>query len=373
MTAINTNVNSLVTQTALRRNEVEMSNAMTRLSTGKRINTAADDAAGMAIASRMTAQIKGLNQAVRNAQDATSMVQTADGATQEISNMLQRMRELSVQSSNGTNTADDRTALDTEFQALMLEVDRVAENTQWNGRNVLDGSVDVSETQELGTVATSGVDDTDGWISIGPGLQIGDQVTYNANGGNEIDSTNITDGASAYVVGINESGAVQLSGTAGGTAWDTFDGSGGNDDQSFTLSGSWVTYQVGANSNQTVTMSFGDFKIDSTDGVYEQDISGWNIRTEDSANTALTGLTAAINKVNAQRATFGSTVNRLGYAIDNLANVSLNAEASRSRVQDADYGAETSQLARTQIIQQAGTAMLAQANALPQTVLALLK
>ena len=282
MTAINTNVNSLVTQGALRKNQDDMSTSMTRLSTGLRINTAADDAAGMAIASRMTAQINGLNQAVRNANDAISMIQTADGATVEISNMFQRMRELAVQSLNGTNTDDDRSALDTEFQALLSEVERVADNTQWNGRNVLDGSVDGTDT--------------------------------------------------------------------------------------------FVTFQIGANSSQSVTLAFSDFQTDTgADSVYEADISTMDITDETNAGTALTTLTSAINKVNAKRAEFGSTVNRLGYAIDNLSNVALNAEASRSRVQDADYGQETSELARTQIIQQAGTAMLAQANALPQTVLALLK
>lgn len=286
MTAINTNVNSLVTQAALRKNEADMSTSMTRLSTGLRINTAADDAAGMAIASRMTAQINGLNQAVRNAQDAMSMVQTADGATIEISNMFQRMRELSVQSLNGTNTQDDRDALNTEFQALLSEVERVADNTQWNGRNVLDGSVDVSDSYS---------------------------------------------------------------------------------------SEAFVTFQIGSNSNQSVTLSFGDFQTANASGVYGADISTLDITSEENAATALDGLTSAINEVNEKRAEFGSTVNRLGYAIDNLANVALNAEASRSRVQDANYGQETSELARTQIIQQAGTAMLAQANALPQTVLALLK
>jgi flagellin len=370
MTAINTNVNSLVTQTALRRNEVEMSTAMTRLSTGKRINTAADDAAGMAIASRMTAQIKGLNQAVRNAQDATSMVQTADGATQEISNMLQRMRELSVQSLNGTNTSDDRTALDTEFQALMLEVDRVAENTQWNGRNVLDGSVDETVTTNLGTVDAANVDDSTGWITIaGHGLSVGDELTYHNGGGADIGE--VTDGDTAFVGEVNGD-TFRLATSYGGSALTSLAGTG-TDDQYFESVSKHVTYQIGANSNQSVTMSFGDFKTDSSNGVFGSNISGWDISTESTASSALSGLTTAINNVNAQRATFGSTVNRLGYAIDNLANVSLNAEASRSRVQDADYGQETSQLARTQIIQQAGTAMLAQANALPQTVLALLK
>tara|TARA_B100000579_G_scaffold435657_1_gene459483 strand:- start:223 stop:1335 length:1113 start_codon:yes stop_codon:yes gene_type:complete len=370
MTAINTNVNSLVTQNALRKNEVEMSTAMTRLSTGKRINTAADDAAGMAIASRMTSQIKGLNQAVRNAQDATSMVQTADGATLEISNMLQRMRELSVQSLNGTNTANDRVALDTEFQALLLEVDRVAENTQWNGRNVLDGSVDEVQAEvNHGTIATSAVTIATEKITLNNhGFENGQKVKYHDGGGTAL--AGLTNNTEYFVVGATTND-FQVSTSAGGSAVDLT--GTGNAAQWFGTTSKHVNYQVGANSNQTVTMSFGDFKTDSTDGVYGQAINYWNIKTESAANTALSGLTTSINNVNAARATFGSTVNRLGYAIDNLANVSLNAEASRSRVEDADYAQETSQLARTQIIQQAGTAMLAQANALPQTVLALLK
>ena len=371
MTAINTNVNSLVTQSALRKNEVEMSTAMTRLSTGKRINTAADDAAGMAIASRMTAQIKGLNQAVRNAQDATSMVQTADGATIEISNMLQRMRELSVQSLNGTNTANDRTALDTEFQALMLEVDRVAENTQWNGRNVLDGSVDTTPSlRNTGEILASSVSTSNDKITkTAHGWSNGQKLTYQHGGGAALGG--LTHGNEYFVVGATTND-FQLSASSGGSAI-TLSSAGTNAQWFGIQDPDHVTYQIGANSKQTVTMTFGDFKTDSTNGVYGQAINYWNIKTESAAETALTGLTSSINNVNAQRATFGSTVNRLGYAIDNLANVSLNAEASRSRVEDADYGQETSQLARTQIIQQAGTAMLAQANALPQTVLALLK
>jgi flagellin len=371
MTAINTNVNSLVTQNALRKNEVEMSTAMTRLSTGKRINTAADDAAGMAIASRMTSQIKGLNQAVRNAQDATSMVQTADGATLEISNMLQRMRELSVQSLNGTNTANDRVALDTEFQALLLEVDRVAENTQWNGRNVLDGSVDVAQSEvNHGKIATSAVDTTNDKVTLNAhGFADGQVVKYHHGGGTA--AGGLTNDQEYFVVG-STTNTFQLASSAGGSAI-SITGTGNADQWFGTTAPAHLSYQVGANSNQTVTMSFGDFKTDSANGVYGSAINYWNIKTESAANTALSGLTSSINNVNAQRATFGSTVNRLAYAIDNLANVSLNAEASRSRVEDADYAQETSQLARTQIIQQAGTAMLAQANALPQTVLALLK
>ena len=281
MTVINTNTAATLTANALAKNERAMSQTMERLSTGQRINSAADDAAGLAISSRMTSQISGLNVAVRNANDAISMVQTADGAMIEMGNMLQRMRELAVQGATGTNSPTDVTALQTEFTALRAEIFRVVENTQWNGTNLLDGDVDGSTNDAA------------------------------------------------------------------------------------------VAFQVGANASQTITVDFGDFEtgvdwgVNFTTGIAMADSStaGTNIGIIDDALTAL----------NTQRATFGAAINRLEYAADNLANVSQNTSASRSRILDADYAAETTELARTQIIQQAGTAMLSQANQQAQSVLALLK
>lgn len=284
MSVINTNVAATVTSNALAKNERAMGQAMERLSTGQRINSAADDAAGLAISSKMTSQIRGLDQAVRNANDAISMIQTADGAAIEITNMFQRMRELAVQSKNGTNTANDVTSLGVEFDALLAQINSIATNTQWNGKNILDG-------------------------------------------------TNTP-----------------------------------------------ATFQVGANANQTVQVAFGNFKSDNTTtyGIFTGNNAAGAAVTKLSESSVddvniIGNLDAAIGGLNTQRATFGAAMNRLGYAVDNLTNVSQNASASRSRILDADYAAESTELARTQIIQQAGTAMLAQANQQAQSVLTLLK
>ena len=281
MTVINTNTAATLTANALAKNERAMSQTMERLSTGQRINSAADDAAGLAISSRMTSQISGLNVAVRNANDAISMVQTADGAMIEMGNMLQRMRELAVQGATGTNSPTDVTALQTEFTALRDEIFRVVENTQWNGTNLLDGDVD------------------------------------------------------------------------------------GSDDDAA------VAFQVGANASQTITVDFGDFETGVDWGA--SFVTGLAMADASAAGTNIGIIDDALTALNTQRATFGAAINRLEYAADNLANVSQNTSASRSRILDADYAAETTELARTQIIQQAGTAMLSQANQQAQSVLALLK
>ncbi len=281
MTVINTNTAATLTANALAKNERAMSQTMERLSTGQRINSAADDAAGLAISSRMTGQINGLNAAVRNANDAISMVQTADGAMIEMENMLQRMRELAVQGSTGTNSSTDVTALQTEFTALRDEIFRVVENTQWNGTNLLDGDVDGSTNDAA------------------------------------------------------------------------------------------VAFQVGANASQTITVDFGDFETAVDWG--SNFTSSLAMASASAANTNIGYIETALTALNTQRAIFGAAINRLEYAADNLANVSQNTSASRSRILDADYAAETTELARTQIIQQAGTAMLSQANQQAQSVLALLK
>lgn len=288
MAVVNTNIAASIAQAALSRNERALGTAMEQLSTGRKINSAADNASGLAISARMTSQIRGLDQAVRNANDAMSMVNTAEGALDEITDMLQRIRELAVQSGTGTTDSADRTSLNQEFLALVAEIDRIAENTQWNGRAVLNGT--------------------------GPG----------------------------------------------GTT-------------------STVAFQVGADPKQTISLSFGNFS-DATGKVMG---SLALATTTLSAAGAALGITnastvmvmsdVAIEAVSSQRATFGAVSNRLEHAIDNLTNVKTQTEASRSRILDTDYAAATSELARTQIIQQAGTAMLAQANQLPQTVLALLQ
>ena len=297
MTVINTNVAASITANALTKNERTMSQAMERLSTGQRINSAGDDAAGLAISSRMTSQINGLNMAVRNANDAISLVQTADGAIVEIEAMLQRMRELAVQAASGTYSATDRDALEVEFDALQAAIQDINDDTQWNGTALLSG---------------------------------GSTFTFH--------------------VGANASQTIAV------TVKD-FDTTGEN--------AASASVGIFENIDDTTTT---DYEDDDTN-----DLAALSVDTVSLAGTALTNLTHAITRVQAHRATLGATINRLEYAADNLANVSQNTSASRSRVLDADYASETTELARTQIIQQAATAMLSQANQQAQSVLALLK
>ncbi|MDB4308959.1 flagellin [Porticoccaceae bacterium] len=289
MATINTNVAAQISANALAKNDREMTKAMERLATGSRINSASDDAAGLAVASKLTSQIRGIDQAVRNGNDAISLISTADGAMIEVSNMLQRMRELSVQGGNGTLSSTDLTALNTEFVALRTEIERIADNTQWNGANLLDGSA-------------------------------------GANG--------------------------------------------------------LMTFQVGYEADQTITVNLGDLQLEgdasysagaTAGGVFGNDISSLTITTATLANTSLTAIDVSIAGLDAKRSVLGSTLNTLEFAVDNLANASQNASAARSRIADADYAKETTELARTQIIAQASTAMLSQANQQALSVMALLK
>jgi flagellin len=285
MSVINTNVKSLVAQQAGVVNNRAMSKAMEQLSTGKRINGAADDAAGLAISNKMTSQIRGLNQAVRNANDGISMIQVAEGATTEVTNMLQRMRELAVQSINDTNTTGDRTAIRVEFSQLSKEIKRISDNTEWNTMKIANSD------------ATSTV------------------------------------------------------------------------------------FQVGANSGQTVTVSFQDIMaLSGLSTVVASAADATQVTSIGSAggfdalsSATISTLDTAISRIDSYRSTLGATINRLTYAADNLSNVATNTAASRSRILDTDYAQVTTELARTQIIQQAATAMLAQANQQPQSVLSLLR
>ena len=289
MSVVNTNVSASIAQSALMRNERSLSTAMEQLSTGKKINSAADNASGLAISTRMTAQIRGLDQAVSNANDAISMISTAEGALDEITAMLQRVRELGVQAGTGTTSTQDRDYLNQEYTHLLAEIERVSANTQWNGREILDG---------------------------------------------------------------NAAGSGQ---------------------------GTSVAFQVGMNPSQTLSVGFGDF-TSAGNGVMTS-LNGYTLNSGSSsiassitaASNVITAADVALEAVSNQRATFGAVSNRLTHAIDNLTNVKTQAEGARSRIMDTDYAQSTSELARTQIIQQAGTAMLAQANQLPQTVLALLQ
>ncbi len=277
MPVINTNVSALLAQQAQTINAREMSAAMQQLSTGSRISSAKDDAAGQAIGQTMTAQVRGLNQAIRNVNDGVNFLQTADGALSEQANMLQRMRELAVQSSSGTYSDTQRGYLNTEFVALQSQIDKIGSETTWNGYTL-------------------------------------------------------------------------LTGTTGGTTAGTF------------------SFQTGQASGQTIDVAIGSMTV-----------SGLGVTATNTIGTAVTAaltiakIDTAIGTLNSQRATLGSKINQLTYAGDNLTNISGNVQASRSTIMDTDYATASTQLSKSQIIQQASTAILAQANQQPMSVLALLK
>ena len=295
MAVVNTNISASLAQASLAKNERALSKAMEQLSTGKKINTAADDAAGLAISTRMSSQIVGLEQSVQNASDAISMIQTAESALDEITNMLLRMRELALQASNGTGSVADRDYLQDEFSRLKDEIDRIANNTEWNGRAVLNGNAGGTGVQNVSFQVGGNAGQT---ISVDFGYMVGGGLATGASGS------------------LAASGGVALSGIA--------------------ISGATTA------------------------------------AAQTAASAAMTGIDKAIENVSNQRASFGATVNQLTHSIDNLTQVSINAESTRSRIMDTDYARSTSELAKAQIIQQAGTAMLAQANQLPASVLDLL-
>ena len=527
MATINTNIGATRAANALANTERDMNVAMERLSTGKRINTAQDDAAGLAIASKMTSQINSLNQAVRNAGDAISMVQSADGAMIEITNMVQRMRELAIQSISDTNTVSDRSALNLEFQALAAEVSRIGGNTQWNGGNILDGlnGVNGTSTFHIGanadqviTATFPAIGSTEGDFNANvahPRSRVGSttgtaevagvythaitdaQVAALEGSFSASDGTNTITLSSTVLEGLatvdDLAAAINTAGTFGMTATVTVDGSDNDalvltfddpgvintaptmktiavedgeetplaltettagatavaDGEETPLALTETTAGATAQSSQITTLSLSDtyytlrdgdtltYTIDgkaasatiqstqAPDGTWSMtgvtpatargvigeasgavelifvdsstltltgtngnaftvdniqvtrgiaaDIGKTDISSFATATAALSVLDGSVASVNMKRAELGAVANRLEYASDNMSNISMNAAQSRSRVEDADYATETTELARTQIIQQAGTAMLAQANQSAQSVLKLLQ
>ena len=404
MTVINTNVSSLNAQAALASNARGLNKAMQQLSTGKRISSAADDAAGLAISTRLTAQIKGLNQAVRNGNDAISLVQIAEGASVEITNMLQRMRELAVQSANDTNTDGDRAFLDLEFQQLKTEINRIGSTVQWNGVNVLDGSfaqgtgtfkfqvgananqviaLKIGDFRSYDSDVAVSVDDTD--LSA-PVFDLTDLNTqFDATDDQALVGTTITAGVSGrqvqYTITADDITQVDtttpdLAEIVAGKLTDALQaelddafGSGVYDVDNTAADGTFTVTGPASDAN-------GNGAIAATIKVAAGDLSGIHnesIDTQGNSNSAIQALDDALDMVNSERAKMGATINRLQYAVDNLTNVSTRSSEARSRIEDTDYAQSTMELAKRQIIQQAATAMLAQANQQPQQVLTLLK
>ena len=499
---INTNVAALNAQLAQSRTNEAMETSMQRLSTGKKINSAADDAAGMAIAARMESQIKGLSMAVKNAGDAQSLIDTAEGAHQEISNILQRMRELAIQAANDTNLASERTSLNTEVTNLKAEIDRIANQTSWNGVTVMNGdfsakqfhigaealqtisvSIDSAKSSSIGAFTLEGTAHAkaaasdiqsstlaiEGHIgssnvTVGAGDSAYDvAAAVNAvTGSTGVTATAVTkaklsgleasagsvsftlttgDGAasiSATPTSSSDLGALRdainaktgitgvvatyngntkseliMTHSAGKTIAITSFDTGTNDkdlvvtsldkdgnaettstlNDTTTAGGeaalSTVTGQLSLHSIKTftvtgddVTAAQGFFAVDGTNApgattsggsAQISAISSVDISTATGANNAIVAIDGALDKVNSARGALGAVSNRLDYTINNLGTIKVNTEASLSRIEDADFAVETSNLTKSQILSQAATAMLAQANASKQSVLSLLQ
>ena len=399
MTVINSNSAAMLTANSINQNDRAMTSTMERLSTGKRINSAADDAAGLAIATKMTAQVRGLDQAGRNANNATSMLQLADGAAEQVSNILQRMREIVVQAADGSNSASDRSVLDVEFKEAASEIDRIVDVTEFNGKKLLNGSAggtnDSTVSFQIGANAaqTLTVDFSDFNLAAGGTQSAVDSAFTDATG--TAGATNVYDldaGTTAFaagdVVSVGEYSytvvaadvvgdadadgtaiAAKLDALADGTHGVAFSGTYAGADAAFTFT---------TESNAPGQENLGSLSIAA--GPMGTDLSGFKttgmlstVNAASSYDNTLNALDSAIEGVATQRATFGATMNRLEYAVDNLASSSLATSTARGRIEDANYASETTSLARSQIIAQAGTAMLAQANQKSQSVLSLLQ
>ncbi len=477
---INTNIASLNAQRNLGKSQGTLNKSLQRLSSGLRINSAKDDAAGLAISNRMASQVRGLNQAARNANDAISLAQTAEGALQESSSILQRVRELSVQSANDTNTDSDRVSIQAEVSQLISELDRIATTTAFNGKNLLDGTMGTSIFQvganagqtismsinsalaaDLGTagdVVPGGTFTGAGSITdavaadqtaltinnvaidnLGAGVQVGSAKTLavainaaltgvtatatettfdlGAVTAQVVDTNNLTAGDFAIngtdILGALDGGSATfaqdfadlinaqktttgVTATLEGGSMILSDASGGNiqitaDGDAFGTS-PFAGAQADISAAEAST-SYGGISLVSTGeleinvaaagggttmgtGIYHDTtvtMANVDISTQSGANSAIASIDIALSELDSFRGELGAAQNRFESTIANLQNVSENISAARSRIVDADFAAETASLTKSQILQQAGVAMLAQANQLPQTVLSLLQ
>jgi len=370
---VNTNVSSLNAQRSLASSAVELKSAMERLSSGKKINSAADDAAGFAIAERMTAQIRGLNMAAKNAGDGLSMLATIENATNDVTDMLQRIRELAVQAVNDTNGEGDRKYLQAEVDSLLSEINRVGTQTVYNNKTLLNGSLkgDIQvgtekgqktdfeihsiQTTDIGTAgateaAVTAIDFTAAATTVSVGSKSVD-ITLSADA-----STGSPEGDALAIAEINKAlSDANIDAVASGTAG-AVDLTAGNK-----VTARIDAQQAGADVGSQAAIS------DSSQ------LSSINIESSANASDALAVISKAIEQVAGHRAGYGALQNRLQYTVSNLMNVAEFTTAARSRIEDADFAAESAKLAKAQVLQQTGTAMLAQANASSQLALQLIR
>ena len=370
---VNTNVSSLNAQRSLASSAVELKSAMERLSSGKKINSAADDAAGFAIAERMTAQIRGLNMAAKNASDGLSMLATIENATNDVTDMLQRIRELAVQAVNDTNGQGDRNYLQAEVDSLLAEINRVGTQTVYNNKTLLNGSLqgDIQvgtekgqktdfeihsiQTTDIGSAgaaaaAVNGIDFTAAATTVSVGSK-SVEITLSADA-----STGTSEGDALAIAEISKALSdanidVVASGTAGAVDL---------------TAGNKVTARIDALQSA--------LDVGTQAGISDSSqLSSINIESSTNASDALAVISKAIEQVAGHRAGYGALQNRLEYTVSNLMNVAEFTTAARSRIEDADFAAESAKLAKAQVLQQTGTAMLAQANASSQLALQLIR
>jgi flagellin len=383
--SVNTNIGALSALASASNTNKSLETSMARLASGKRINSAADDAAGLAIASRLTAEIRGTNMAIRNASDGQALVNTADGASAEVVNILQRMRELGNQAANDTNSDQDRTNISSEMGQLKSEINRIANTTTWAGVNLLDGSVpssglniqvgsntssydtmtvaiDSITAENLGLSGTAATGVTTTSLTLGVHLSVGVQATVAATTGIITLDTTLAAGAATVIIAKADGTTVAFTYTVtSGQAGSTLDS---NREVAAGLAALINAANLGLQAKAdmtgaaaTIAMTTGDVDVSSTS----------------SALATVNAIDTALNTVNTQRAMLGATSNRLDSTIANLTNVVTNLEAGKGRIEDADFASESTNMARAQILQQAATAMLAQANSSKQGVLQLLQ
>ncbi len=389
---VNTNIASLNTQRNLQSSSNALSTSMQRLSTGSRINSAKDDAAGLQISNRLTSQINGLGVAVKNANDGISLAQTAEGALQQSTNILQRMRDLALQSANGSNNADDRASIQKEVGQLTNELDRISKTTSFGKQNLLDGSFGSKQFQvgsnanEVINVKLDRMDTTSlkGVVKSAPTATAESaaitETTVTVDGSFNLEvgagtskTIEVKKGASAESIkkAIDQAGIEGLSVTvdAGKVVLTTsMNPSGVNTDANIKVTAAGTSTAAGEIFGATLPDVKGTKAADAEKTVGQIDVS-----SAPGAQEAIQIIDGAIKAIDSQRADLGAVQNRFDNTISNLQNISENVSAARGRIQDTDFAAETANLSKNQILQQAGTAILAQAKQLPQAVLSLLQ
>ena len=392
---INHNMNALNAHRNMNINNTAAGKSMEKLSSGLRINKAGDDAAGLAISEKMRGQIRGLTQASRNASDGISMIQTAEGALNETTNILQRMRELAVQASNDTNTTSDRNEIQKEIDALTKEVDRIANNTEFNTQKLLNGNkngvggevineavtaqkgkfeVNIKDLQDNNKLTidgeevtiTNSTDNGDIKTALETKFNKNDFVVENVAAGNNSKKITITQKDNFET--DKESMKVSVQGKAQVVTVKTV-GVAAKDEE---LSDGKAHVQVGANSNQSMRIEIGDMRAKALNIVDERGNS-LSVLSAEEANKAITAFDAALNEVSSQRANLGAVQNRLEYTISNLDNTAENLTSAESTLRDVDMAKEMMEYSKNNILNQAAQAMISQANQQPQNVLQLLR